>query len=223
MKPRRCSILHDQGLEDDLGLLFKLIWSRSSDSQTSKDKGRPPGSPRLCNKNAPGKQTFMQQSWVKPPQSFPVLLLSNDKCLFYVRIKQSRRQQHKQTSVTLILHVSRVVSKEELPRLPESVFTWKLWLCRYLAATYGPREQIPAALLTAAGWHFNYLITAQCFPSQAGKLQKSLTFFLLQLLLTFHLLLLSWLNLHNKVFIDTHKKEFQAWIQILTPEWYDLR
>lgn len=88
MKPRRCSILHDQGLEDDLGLLFKLIWSWSSDSQTSKDKGRPLGSPRLCNKNAPGKQTFMQQSWAKPPQSFP----SNDKCLFHVRIKQCRRQ-----------------------------------------------------------------------------------------------------------------------------------
>lgn len=56
----------------------------------------------------------------------PSLVLSNDKCFFHVRIKQCRGRQHKQkTSVTWILHVRRVASTEELPRLPESVSTWK--------------------------------------------------------------------------------------------------
>lgn len=155
MKPRRCSILHDQGMEDDLGLILKRIWSRSSDSQTSKDKGRPPLSPSLRNKNAPGKQTFMQQSWVKPPQSFPVLLLSSNKWLFYVSIKQSWRQQHKQTSVTLILHVSRVVSKEELPWLPE---------CLHL-------KTVTLLLLSS---HISANGTNSCSPPDSGTLTLQL-------------------------------------------------
>lgn len=98
-KPRRASVPHCRCWGDDGGLLFQLIRSASNNSRKPKDQGRPPGWPRLCNENIPGKQsvqTFVPQSWGKPPHHFPVFVLSNDKCLFYVRIKQCQRQEHKQ-------------------------------------------------------------------------------------------------------------------------------
>lgn len=85
--------------------------------------------------------------------------------------------------MTLILRVSGAVSKEGLPQRLESFFTEDHDAAAALATDW-PTKHIHPAPLTASRGHFNYMITPPCFPRWAGRLQKSWTFFPLQLPLT---------------------------------------
>lgn len=129
MKPKK-SFLHYQSWEDDL-----VCSSNSSGAGAVTHKSHstwrgPLGDPGFAMKihQESSGQTFVQQSWGKPLQSFPVLVLPNDKCLFHVRIKQCRRQSHKQK---LQWHWFCMLAESLLKRNShtcQSFSTWKLRL-----------------------------------------------------------------------------------------------
>lgn len=98
MKPRKSSFLHYQSWEYDLVCSSNSLGAGAVTHKSHRTQRGPLDDPGFAMKIHQGSsgQTSVQQSWGKPLQSFPVLVLSNDKCLFHVRIKQCRRQSHKQ-------------------------------------------------------------------------------------------------------------------------------